>query len=436
MVSQINSIIKIKGVGESETYVLQCLVFSSFKLEESLNQTRQISFTAYDDDSVGYLKLINENSIYFDNQEYVIKQVQSNSTDGVETKEVTATHVQFDLARLRQRETKTGTLTYLPQDVLSFYLNGNQFGFTYQVVGDFNSEQITDLGNSSGSDMLSKITSTWANAVIYADNRNIKVYTLEAFKKHLGNRIDYLHNTSSVQLTTDTTTPLVNQLKCFGKTKDNTEKTEYYFEPFVVQDDASIQKYGPWVGDDLSDERFTNAESMRAYAMSKLQGEPSVSITTNVLSDIKPTLGEVKHLKVATKNLETDVTLVGFTWYPFDKSQLVSETYSNLPLNILRTNILTRRRLNNLSAENKRQEKIRQELSDRLKAYKNMQDSLSLDVSKVNSLVNSMISTSEPPSESMSTSASASPSESMSVSASESMSASSSITQSEVRSEN
>lgn len=430
-------------MGESETYVLQCLIFSSFKLEESLNQTRQISFTAYDDNSVGYLKLINESSIYFDNQEYIIKQVQSNSTDGVETKEVTATHVQFDLARLRQRETKTGALTYLPQNVLDFYLNGNPFGFTYQVVGNFSSEQITDLGNSSGSDMLSKITSTWSNAVIYADNRNIKVYTLEAFKKHLGNRIDYLHNTSSVQLTTDTTTPLVNQLKCFGKTKDNTENTEYYFEPFIVQDGESIKKYGLWVGDDLSDERFTNAESMRAYAISKLQGEPSVSITTNLLSDIKPTLGEVKHLKVATKNLETDVTLVGFTWYPFDKSQLVSETYSNLPINILRTNILTRRRLNELSAENQRQEKIRQDLINQLKTYQNVQDSLSADVYKVTSLVNSMISTSEPPSESMSTSGSASPSESMSMSTSESMSASasasvsasSSITQSEVRSE-
>lgn len=426
--SKINNIIKIKGVGESETYVLQCLVFSSFKLEESLNQTRQISFTAYDDNSVGYLKLINESSIYFDNQEYIIKQVQSNSTDGVETKEVTATHVQFDLARFRQRETKTGTLTYLPQDVLDFYLNGNPFGFTWEVIGEFPKQQITDLGNSSGSDMLSKITSTWANAVIYADNRNIKVYTLEALKKHLGNRIDYLHNTSSVQLTTDTTTPLVNQLKCFGKTKDNTENTEYYFEPFIVQDDASIQKYGVWVGDDLSDERFTNAESMRAYAISKLQGEPSVSITTNILSGSKPTLGEVKHLKVATKNLETDVTLVGFTWYPFDKSQLVSETYSNLPLNILRTNILTQRRLKNLSAENKRQEKIRQELSDRLRAYQKIQDSLSLDVYKANSLVNSMISTSESISKSLS--------ESISKSASESVSESDSITQSEVRSEN
>ena len=430
--SEINSIIKIKGVGESETYVLQCLVFSSFKLEESLNQTRQISFTAYDDGSVGYLKLINESSIYFDDQEYIIKQVQSNSTDGVETKEVTATHVQFDLARFRQRETKTGTLTYLPQNVLDFYLKGNPFGFTYQVVGNFSSEQITDLGNSSGSDMLSKITSTWTNAVIYADNRKVKVYTLEAFKKHLGNRIDYLHNTSSVQLTTDTTTPLANQIKCFGKTKDNTEGTEYYFEPFIVQDDKSIEKYGLWVGDDLSDERFTNAESMRAYAISKLRGEPSVSITTNVLSDSKPTLGEVKHLKVATKNLETDVTLVGFTWYPFDKSQLVSETYSNLPINILRTNILTRRRLNDLSAENKRQEKIRQELSNQLRAYKNMQDSLSLDVYKANSLVNSMISTSE----SISKSISESMSESMSASPSESVSASNSITQSEVRSEN
>lgn len=440
-------LIRVQGINDPTADILFCFFPSSFKLEETLNQTRQISFTAYDDNTVAYLKLQNENSIWFDNQEYIIKQVQDNSVDGVETKAITATHIQFDLVRVRQRATRSGTLTYSPQNVLGFYLNGNQFGYTYQVIGNFPKEEITDLGNSNGQDMLSKITSTWDNAVVYADNKNIKVFTLEAFKKTLGNRIDYQHNTSNIQLTIDTTTPLVNQLMCFGKTQEtsDTNQTKYYFEPFIVEDKQSIQKYGLWVGDDLSDERFTNVNSMRAYALTKLQGEPSISISVTRIDNslTRPILGEVKHLKVDSKNLEADLTLIGFTWYPFDNTQSISETYSNLPSSILRTNILINRRLKNLSEENKRQEKIRKELETKMKAYQEMQDSLSMDITSLNSLINSMIehSKSQSLSESMSVSESISISESQSKSLSESVSqvasesASKSISTSEIGSE-
>ncbi|WP_162204137.1 hypothetical protein [Lacticaseibacillus pantheris] len=50
-------------------------------------------------------------------------------------------------------------------------MDGNSLGYTYDVQGTFDNQQITDLGNGSGSDMLSKIVETWPEAVIYPDNK-------------------------------------------------------------------------------------------------------------------------------------------------------------------------------------------------------------------------------------------------------------------------
>lgn len=58
-----------------------------------------------------------------------------------------------------------GDKIYSVNDVLAFYLDGNKNGFSYQVIGDFDKQQITDLGNTNGKDMISKILSTWENAI-------------------------------------------------------------------------------------------------------------------------------------------------------------------------------------------------------------------------------------------------------------------------------
>ncbi|WP_225367657.1 phage tail protein [Ligilactobacillus salivarius] len=71
--------------------------------------------------------------------------------------------------------------TYTVNDVLAFYLDGNKNGFSYQVIGNFDKQQITDLGNTNGKDMISKILSTWENAIFYPDNRNIRIYNKKDF---------------------------------------------------------------------------------------------------------------------------------------------------------------------------------------------------------------------------------------------------------------
>lgn len=324
-----NSKIIVKGLHSAYVEPLACIVWNSFQVDWEKNSTYQLQFTSYADGSIGYDLLDVESSIFFDGQEYIIKQCMTDFSKGLETKNISAIHIFNEIKRVKQRKVKTGTHVYLPEDVLAFYLTDNSFGFSWKVIGEFEKQQITDLGNSDGKDMFSKITSTWDNAVIYPDNKKIVVYSYEKFVKDLGNRLDYLHNSDDIQLTYDST-EMVNQIKVFGKKKEN---DSYYFEPFIVTDTESVKKWGLHVGDDLSDERFTVKTDMEKFAKSKLVPEPSLTISLSVKENVKPIPGERKRLEVM--GFVTWVDVVSYKWMPFSSDQSVTITLNNTAKTIL-----------------------------------------------------------------------------------------------------
>ena len=314
---------------------LRCVLTNTFNINLEKNSQWQLSFTAYDDGSVAFNMLSVESSVWWDNQEYIIKQFQPDYSNGFTTYQVTAIHVAYEVARIRQRQTKTGTLTYSVNDVLSFYLSGNSLGFTWQVIGNFGKEQIADLGNSSGKDMLDKIVSTWPDAVFYPDNKNIRIYQHDSFAKNIGKRIDYLHNTPELKLSYDSSS-IVNQVMASGKQKEGTDsdKTEYYFEPFLVSNQNSINKWGLHPGD-VSDERFTDKSAMQTFAMSQLSPEPTLTIEVTEITNEKPQLGEIKRLENRKDEFVTEVEVVAFTYYPLDSSQATSITLNDHAKTIL-----------------------------------------------------------------------------------------------------
>jgi len=331
-----NDKILVKGLHSAYVEPLRSVLFNTFTINVENNSQWQLSFTAYDDGSVAFNMLSVESSIWWDGQEYIIKQFQPDHANGFTTFQVTATHVGYEVSRIRQRETKTGTLTYTVNDVLSFYLKGNSLGFTWQVIGKFDKEQITDLGNSSGKDMLDKIVSTWPDAIFYPDNKNIRIYQHDSLAVDRQHRIAYMHNTSDMKLSYDSTS-IVNQVKVFGKQKENTanDKTEYYFEPFIVQDEQSITDWGVHPGDDVRDERFTDKNEMRKYAMLQLSPQPSLSIEISEVYHQKPKMAEIRRLENYKDNFVTSVEIVAFTYYPLDKSQQTSITLNNRAKTIL-----------------------------------------------------------------------------------------------------
>lgn len=274
--------VKVRGVGRTETEPLNCIDPDSFYVDWEVNSAWSIQFTAHDDKSFAYSMLDAQASLFFDGQEYIIKQAEPDASGKVNTIDVVATHVYFELSRIRKYKTyidpadadkqtdvkvygstqqdddgsdgddsgndddpnaqKTVTsitngntttkttvtktdetkedsdenqIEYHIEDVLKHWLDGNQLGFSYQVIGDFPTVQLEELADGSGTDMLSKITEAWPNAVIYPDNRNIRVYAQDQFYKDYGNRLDYEYNTTEFKWTFDSTS-LTNEVMCIG----------------------------------------------------------------------------------------------------------------------------------------------------------------------------------------------------------------------------
>lgn len=263
--------ILVQGVGRAEKEPLNLFDPKSVQIQWEVNQTWSLQLTAYNDGSLAYQMLESEASIFLDNQEYIIKQVADDSSSGLDSVQVTATHVYFEVQKIRKYKeyvdptdkdkqtdvkvlktdssksddgdnAKTDTsektegntttkvttkttdetqqdnqnqVTYSIQDVLDHWLKDNKLGFTYEVIGNFEKKELEELQDGTGADMLSKISDTWNNAIIYPDNRKIMVYSADKFNLNRGNRIDYLNNASEIKFSTDSTS-LTNMVYCIG----------------------------------------------------------------------------------------------------------------------------------------------------------------------------------------------------------------------------
>lgn len=525
---------------EIEPLGLSSLDPDSFYITWAMNETWQLQFTARDDGSVAYNMLDDESSVFYDGQEYIVKQCIPDFVDGTKAKDVVATHVYNEASRIRKYKqyidtsdpssgqstnvkdnpddtgssgdnssvTQNGNTTitktdegdnqenqiwYSLEDVLKYYLDGNSLGFTYQIIGNFGKSRIEQLQDGNGTDMLSKIVEHWPNAVIFPDNRNIRVYNIDDFEKDYGNRLDYEYNTTEFKLTYDSTS-LTNEVFCVGakysvETETETDsdsgnssgagaqaviadakkylgvpykygygrpvgtanpyngmdcssfvsrvyydfginipaytvamesygheisrdqvqtgdmgfygskgashhiclaldnntmiyepqpgevcKTEpisyypptwwernddmakivaggssddsggaststsaeyYYFAPFWVKDLDSINKYGEHPLEQIEDERFHDANSMRQYALSQLQPEPSLTVEVTTYTHMKPIPGDKIHCMIPDGELSTNLAVVGFDWYPLSETN-----YSVFTLNTNAQNIL------------------------------------------------------------------------------------------------
>lgn len=319
--------------GDNLIEPLNSVLPDSFQITQTLNQLYQLQFTAYDDKSVSYSLIQPQNSVLWEGQEFIIKQSQPQYSQGVTTNQVTAIHIGYEVQRVFQHNVNAGVKSYSVNDVLSFYLNGNPYGYTWKVIGNFDNQNIENLGNSNGADMLSKIKSTWSDSVFYPDNKCIQIFSMDAFKKDTGKVITYKGNTNSVQLSYDSTS-LVNKLYCVSDKKDNSN--DLYFQPFYVQDSDSVSKYGVFEGQPVSDNRFHDANSMRYYAQGLLQPNPALSIQCAFNPDTDDVqLGEVRHLIVPENNLSTDVTVSQITLYPISDTQSSQCTLNSVAKTIL-----------------------------------------------------------------------------------------------------
>lgn len=120
----------------------------------------------------------------------------------------------------------------------------------------------------------------------------------------------------------------------------------YYFPPFIVQDDASIKEWGVHPGPDLVDERFTDPEAMRKYAITTLKPNPSLTIEVSLKDNsFKPQKGEILRVQARVKKYAGNWRTVGYDYYPKGGTSSTSVTLNNTKQTILdyqnqRTNII------------------------------------------------------------------------------------------------
>lgn len=322
---------------------LTCIQEDSWDQDIELNQTDQIDFTASNDGTLGYQLLDNENYLLFEGQLYRIKQADKDDSGYDIKRTITATHIRFDAQYVYQYDKHKGDWTVGPADLMSFVFDQSELGnhgFTWSIIGDPPKVSVNDYGECSGQDCINDCCEKF-NMVVTADNKHIYLTVMEQFVKKINASFKYIYNTPEFQTSIDTT-ELQNIAKCYGKTKEKEEgtagsddETEYYFAPFIVRDEKSIKEWGERPGPPIVDERFTDPEAMRQYALATMKSEPDLQITLNFSGDEKLELGNMLYTVVQPENFETWVTVTGIKNNVFARPKNAEITLENKRENLV-----------------------------------------------------------------------------------------------------
>lgn len=249
------------------------------------NQDFQIEFTAINDESVAYQLLQSENLVLYRGDDYVIKNVQFSGYGVTATVAVTAVHVYKESKYIRDdpdpdNDNSTKKIKITPKGILNRRFGGNSLGFSYEVIGDFESRSISlsDVMNGSAADALDLITSKWS-AVVYPIGRHIRIYSLDEFKKPTDKDFVIGFDTADLPGSMDST-DLTNSIMCYGKKKDLEKNSEY--KTFKTTEDkaetkreAAVRaKYKPQLAvKGLSDEDAADLKKKQSAELSDLRAD-------------------------------------------------------------------------------------------------------------------------------------------------------------------
>ncbi|MFC6324045.1 prophage endopeptidase tail family protein [Companilactobacillus baiquanensis] len=201
---------------------LTCINEDTFQIDKQVSDSFQISFTAWlsDYDGVSFDMLKNDAYIVFDGQYYVIKQSSPKYIDDLVTKDITATHIAFEVQNFRQFDINAGLQSYSISQMLDYVFKSkyNTEGFTYKVNGSFPTVDITDWGNCSGLDAVQKAVDSY-NARWIPDNKVIQIYDESSYKHTTSKQFIWAHNTNDIELSVDSTS-IQNAAMLYGATLD------------------------------------------------------------------------------------------------------------------------------------------------------------------------------------------------------------------------
>ncbi len=288
----------------------------------------QVSFSIYrlTQNEFEYHLIANEQVIIFEGQEFVIKNCELASVGTVEAKLIEATHISYNIQDYTQDNVNEGKKTYSIDEVLKFGISGNDLGYTYSIVGSFDKVQIENLGDMDGMEVVNKVCKSF-DAVMIPDNKKLIFYREDSWTTLTQNQFREGYNTYGMTISIDTTN-LKTAVRGFGMKK---EDETWHFEPFTyISPDVGKWNNGKpkWMKA-IRDETINNPATMLAKMKRELVDYPEVSLSTNTIEIGSFGKGDVWTYINDQQKIITDVTITGYTRFPFNPSLTSEVVFSN-----------------------------------------------------------------------------------------------------------
>lgn len=305
--------------------------YDSFALEDKDN-SYSISFTTISDvknKDYAYDLIQNENSVFYNGQEFVIKQCKELAKGDLRAKEVTAVHITYNIQYDFRYDSISGTKSL--NECLDYIFRANTQGFKYEVIHNENNVTGRKEYENFGSDNLLKLIEKVMDDFDVALVRDNKLFTFipnRFFENQTNNQIRYLYNTDDVSFDIDTY-DLRTQIRGYGKRKNEEDGGGYYFEPFNYTS-PEAEKWGIRIQDSINDERYTIRSNMIERLKKELKDYPSVHGEVSMKElDFEVKRGDLVRFVYEPLGINRFIKVVGVTYYPFSNKPPTVELDNN-----------------------------------------------------------------------------------------------------------
>lgn len=299
---------------------------STFTENWQENETWEISFTIVKTkfNELAFDLVDYENSVFFNGQEFIVKQMGVSAEGAAITKTVTATHIYYTMQDGFQYDTITGTRSI--NQLLAHVFKPDNRGFTWNVVDPnkkFLPVEQENFGNGNYLKLVEEILKDY-DAIVIPDNKNLTFFPRSEYGKKTEEQIRYKYNTDSVKFDIDTLN-LKTQIKGFGKKK---EDDTYYFTPITYTSKQS-EKWGIRVQSPVSDDRYTVSGNMLERLKTDLQDYPTITGTVTMKWRVEPNKGDYVAFVYEPLGVNTYIQVVGIKTYPAIPNKPPEITLSN-----------------------------------------------------------------------------------------------------------
>ena len=290
------------------------------------NETWEISFTIVKTkfNELAFDLVDYENSVFFNGQEFIVKQMGVSAEGAAITKTVTATHIYYTMQDGFQYDTITGTRSI--NQLLAHVFKPDNRGFTWNVVDPnkkFLPVEQENFGNGNYLKLVEEILKDY-DAIVIPDNKNLTFFPRSEYGKKTEEQIRYKYNTDSVKFDIDTFN-LKTQITGFGKKK---EDDTYYFAPITYTSKQS-GKWGIRVQSPVSDDRYTVSGNMLERLKQDLQDYPTITGTVTMKWRVEPNKGDYVAFVYEPLGVNTYIQVVGIKTYPALENKPPEITLSN-----------------------------------------------------------------------------------------------------------